>query len=101
MAIIADMFRKLIPGKKTGHVETSLIEEFSYPKLGPGQLWDVTGAEIEKMGGRILRNCRVVRLHRDDKNHLTSLTYEKTVRNMRKPAIFSSPPCPSRIWSAA
>ena len=77
MAIIADMFRKLLPGKKTGHVETSLIEEFSYPKLGPGQLWDVTGSEIEKMGGRILKNCRVVRLHRDEKNHLTSLTYEK------------------------
>ena len=52
MAVVADMFKKLLPGKKTGHVETSLIEEFSYPKLGPGQLWDVTGAEIEKMGGR-------------------------------------------------
>ena len=31
-------------------METSLIEEFSYPKLGPGELWDVTGSEIEKLG---------------------------------------------------
>lgn len=77
MAIIKDMFQKLLPGKKTGHVETSLIEEFSYPKLGPGQLWDVTGAEIEKMGGTILRGCRVTRLHKDDAGHITSLTYEK------------------------
>ena len=77
MAVVADMFKKLLPGKKTGHVETSLIEEFSYPKLGPGQLWDVTGAEIEKMGGRILRGCRVTRFHRDENNRLVSLTYEK------------------------
>lgn len=77
MAVIADMFRKLLPGKKNGHVETSLIEEFSYPKLGPGQLWDVTGAEIEKMGGQILRGCRVERLHKDADNHITGLTYEK------------------------
>ncbi|HJB91944.1 MAG TPA: NAD(P)/FAD-dependent oxidoreductase [Candidatus Eisenbergiella merdavium] len=77
MAIISDIFRKLLPGKKTGHVETSLIEEFSYPKLGPGQLWDVTGAEIEKMGGRILRGCRVVRFSRDENGRILSLTYEK------------------------
>lgn len=76
-AIVVDMFRKLFPGKKSGHVETSLIEEFSYPKLGPGQLWDVTGAEIEKMGGKILRGCRVTRIHKDANNHLTGLTYEK------------------------
>ena len=47
------------------------------PKLGPGELWDVTGAEIEKLGGQILRGCRVTKLHKDEKNHITSLTYEK------------------------
>lgn len=77
MAVIADVVRKRLPGKGNGHVETSLIEEFSYPKLGPGQLWDVTGAEIEKLGGRILRGCRVTRFHKDENNHITSLTYEK------------------------
>lgn len=76
ITIILDMFRKIFPGKKSGHVETSLIEEFSYPKLGPGQLWDVTGAEVEKMGGQILRGCRVVRLHREG-SRITSLVYEK------------------------
>ena len=32
-------------GRKDRKIETSLIEEFSYPKLGPGELWDVTAAE--------------------------------------------------------
>lgn len=75
-AIIKDIFGKMLPGKKNRKVETSLIEEFSYPKLGPGQLWDVTAEEIQKMGGTILRNSRVIGLHKDDKNHITSLTYE-------------------------
>ena len=50
MAIIKDMFGKLLPNKKNRHVETSLIESFKYPKLGPGELWDVTAAEVEKLG---------------------------------------------------
>lgn len=75
-AIIKDMFGKLLPGRNDRHVETSLIESFSYPKLGPGQLWDVTAEEIEKMGGTILRNCKVTNLHKDAQDHITSLTYE-------------------------
>ena len=35
--------------------ETSLIEEFWYPKYGPGQLWETVGMEAEKLGVRILR----------------------------------------------
>ena len=41
-------------------METSLIEEFAYPKLGPGQLWEVTASEVEKKGGKVLLNTRAV-----------------------------------------
>lgn len=75
-AIIKDVFGKILPGKKNRKVETSLIEEFSYPKLGPGQLWDVTAEEIQKLGGTILKNCKAVSFHKDENNHITSLTYE-------------------------
>ena len=75
-AIIKDMFGKLLPGRNDRHVETSLIESFSYPKLGPGQLWDVTAEEIKKLGGTILCGCRVTNLHKDAQDHITSLTYE-------------------------
>lgn len=77
LAIIKDMFGKLLPGKKNRKVETSLIEEFSYPKLGPGQLWDVTASEIEKLGGTILKNSKVTKLHKDSNNLITALTYEQ------------------------
>jgi len=34
--------------------ETSLIEQFLYPALGPGQLWEEVARQIEIMGGTIL-----------------------------------------------
>ena len=75
-AILKDNIEKKFK-KKNRKVETSLIEEFKYPKLGPGQLWDVTAQEVEKLGGTIIKNARVTKLHKNDKNLITSLTYEK------------------------
>ncbi|MBO6148197.1 MAG: NAD(P)/FAD-dependent oxidoreductase [Lachnospiraceae bacterium] len=65
VAIIKDILSKMAPGRKPRHVETSLIESFSYPKLGPGQLWDVTAEEIRKMGGEILTQAKVSGIERD------------------------------------
>lgn len=58
MAVIKDVFGKIVPTKNK-KVETSLIEEYIYPKYGPGQLWETVASEIEKMGGTILRNKKV------------------------------------------
>ena len=60
LAIIRDMIMKMKPGKiDAKQVETSLIEQFSYPKYGPGQLWETAAADFEKMGGRIVKHARV------------------------------------------
>lgn len=50
MAVLNDVIGKTI-GKKDRKVETSLIEEFSYPKYGPGQLWELTAQKVEHLGG--------------------------------------------------
>ena len=78
IAIIKDVFSKMLPGKGTRHVETSLIESFSYPKLGPGELWDVTAAEIESMGGHIIREARAIGVKTsEEEKAVKSVTYEK------------------------
>lgn len=59
-AVIKDIFRKIFPTKKKQQVETSLIEKFIYPKLGPGQLWELAAQEVERLGGEILMGCEVV-----------------------------------------
>jgi len=46
-------------------LETSLIEQFLYPKHGPGQLWEEVAARIEEKGGKILLNHKVIRLETD------------------------------------
>lgn len=86
MAIIKDMFGKMLPGRERRHVETSLIESFSYPKLGPGELWDVTASEVEKMGGRILKGCKVVSFEKNAGNHIISLTYEQDGKQIKADA---------------
>ena len=58
LAVIKDMLSKLVPGKNR-KVETSLIEEFVYPKFGPGQLWEAVGDEFTGMGGKILYGHKV------------------------------------------
>ena len=57
-AVIKDMFRKIF-NPKSNKVETSLLEQFWYPKFGPGQLWETLAARIEKKGGKILKGYKV------------------------------------------
>ena len=63
--------------KKNRKVETSLIEQFRYPKLGPGELWDVTAEEIRKMGGTIITGAKVTGFSRGEDNSIQTLTYVK------------------------
>ena len=76
LAVLKDIFGKIF-NKKNRKVETSLIEEFAYPKLGPGQLWELTAQDIQSMGGTLVMNAKVVRILKDEKNRLTGLVYEQ------------------------
>ena len=76
-AIIKDMFGKLLPGKKNRKVETSLIEEFWYPKYGPGQLWETTAEKVKEAGGKIWMECRVTSFKRGDDGRLTAVGFER------------------------
>ncbi len=42
--------------------ETSLIEQFMYPKYGPGQMWEQVADEVREMGGQILTDMEVRRV---------------------------------------
>ena len=42
--------------------ETSLIEQFLYPKYGPGQMWREVARKVEALGGEILRETQPLRL---------------------------------------
>ena len=62
-AIIKDMFSKLVGKKNNANAETSLIEQYWYPKYGPGQLWELVGKKAQEMGGEILFEHSVSRIN--------------------------------------
>lgn len=75
-AIIKDMVSKMLPQKQEREVETSLIEEFSYPKYGPGQLWETVAETIEKeFGGKVQKHCRVTAL-RTENGVVSTVVYQ-------------------------
>jgi len=62
-AILKDMVRKRFGRKDARKVETSLIEQFVYPKYGPGQLWETVASDIRKQGGDVCMQTEVRRIH--------------------------------------
>ena len=76
ISVLKDMISKFfhIKNKK---VETSLIEEFAYPKYGPGQMWEIVSEEIKKRGGHILTNAKVTDIRKTEDNGVTGIRYEK------------------------
>lgn len=74
ITVIKDMFSKIFKKKKT-KVETSLIEEYWYPKFGPGQLWELLAEKIENLGGTIKKEHKVKNINIED-NKIKSVECE-------------------------
>jgi protoporphyrinogen oxidase len=73
---VAHFLSQMFRGKSSvaqKNLETSLIEQFLYPKFGPGQMWESVAREITKLGGEILTGQEVTQIDRRD-NAITSVT---------------------------
>jgi len=58
-------------GKSSGDIaqketETSLIEQFLYPKLGPGQMWEKVAKQVQEMGGEVITDFNVTSMEVKD-----------------------------------
>src|SRR5574344_1327533 len=62
LGIILSIAKKPFVDKQ--HVETSLIEEYYYPKFGPGQMWDKLAERIKQQGGKIEFNHEVTKIEK-------------------------------------
>jgi protoporphyrinogen oxidase len=52
----------LVRGRGTQQVRT-LVGEFEYPRLGPGQMWEACAARVAQEGGTVRLGARVERVH--------------------------------------
>jgi protoporphyrinogen oxidase len=82
-------------------VETSLIEKFMYPRLGPGQLWEIVARKVKDMGGIIHTGFEVNSL-RVEGNHVLSVCGTDSagiVRSFGGDFIFSTMPIDELVQS--
>ena len=81
MAVLKDAWGKLVgKEKKAGEGETSLIEEFWYPKFGPGQLWETVEPNCEAAGVKVITDANVVEIRQAD-GKIASVVYEDSEGN--------------------
>jgi len=54
--------------------QTSLIENFLYPKYGPGQMWETVANRISSQGVTLIKEATVTKIHRSS-NRINSIEY--------------------------
>jgi protoporphyrinogen oxidase len=73
---IAHILKKMKPKTERDiaqkDVETSLIEQFLYPKFGPGQMWEEVARRVRDLGGRIHMRWLVEEIEHDG-NRVTAV----------------------------
>lgn len=64
----------LKPSRKSDGKITSLIEQFHYPKYGPGMLWEKCAEVVSKNGQKIHYNEKVVKIERGISGELVMIS---------------------------
>ena len=66
LSLIGAALNALLPARPgRGEVVKTLIEEFKYPRLGPGQMWEAVRDRVERDGGAVRMGQRVDRIEHD------------------------------------
>ncbi len=65
--------RNALFAAKRGEVVTTLIDEFRYPRFGPGQLWENATKALQARGWGVRMNTAVIGAQRDE-NRISSIT---------------------------
>jgi protoporphyrinogen oxidase len=102
-----------ILGMKRGEGPTTLIDEFLYPRLGPGQMWEAFARAVEDRGIPVLLNHRCVGIrHHAGRAHSIAVRTNGSETEREVDAVLSSialpdlvecldPPAPAPVRDAA
>lgn len=77
LSAVVHAFKDMLGLNKGKKVQTSLIEQFIYPKFGPGQMWEVVAQAVEAAGGQILMQHDVVGINLEEENIKTVTIVDK------------------------
>lgn len=80
----------VLPKGRNSTEVTSLIEQFQYPKLGPGMMWETCALKLEENGQRVHLNTAVTRIRAVERGQLAVITADG--REFRGDHVVSSMP---------
>jgi protoporphyrinogen oxidase len=113
LSLVTAVINMLFGGAKRGSKQIkTLIEEFEYPRLGPGMMWEAFRADIERMGGTVMLRAPLQRVEHDGKT-ITAIEYGTDTREripvdrfvstipLRELIQKLSPPAPEPVLAAA
>lgn len=69
---LGEAVRNMIFGQRKGEVVKTLIDEFRYPRLGPGQLWEACADSLVSKGWTLKKNTRVTHVFTES-GHITGI----------------------------
>src|SRR3954469_3668399 len=81
--------------RRSGNV-VSLIEQFHYPRLGPGMMWEVCRERVEAAGGEVRLNTPVRRIERDSGGAF-AVHVDSEGQGIQCDAVISSMPLGARV----
>ena len=87
--------RTSVAGKRRDNSRqvTSLIEEFQYPKFGPGMMWERCTEKVIARGGEVRMNTRATAVHLEDgKAVAVSVTANGSTTRLSASHVISSMP---------
>lgn len=88
---IKKMLAQLFLRKK--HENEQKVDTFSYPKLGPGQMWETVADKVKRLGGYFVMGAKVVGVEKDS-DRIVSVSYKKgkNIKKIRCDYLVSSMP---------
>jgi protoporphyrinogen oxidase len=112
LSLFSAVVNALMPKRNQTDI-TSLIEEFQYPKYGPGMMWERTRDLVVEAGGELVMNAEVTHIRRSDTAAIAVASVQDgqevvtpasaVISSMPLPTLVLSmePPAPAEVQQAA
>ena len=112
LSLVSAVVNALAPKRNQKKI-TTLIEEFQYPKYGPGMMWERATELVGKQGGEVVLGAPVESIHRDGRGAVAVTVGHNGTRSRRDcDHVISSmplsqlvlrmdPPAPAHVRKAA
>ena len=112
LSLASAVINALLPKRNQKDI-TSLIEEFQYPRLGPGMMWERCQELVEDQGTKVVMNTRVMKLrHQGGQVRSAIASCDGALTEYQTSAVISSmpinelvqafdPPVPAPVAKAA